>query len=373
VFCDANINGLVDDEDVPVPSLLVVVTNTSGTFSNANWTSAEGLFVVTLPDVPDTYVDYVHPSTLPSGTTRVSPSAATFAISSTQTIVTNFFLLANPGCVPVFRIGRVFCDANDNGRINPADTPVPDVLVVVTNSSGTFSNAAFTDAEGAFSVQLPPGADLYGDYILRSSLPPGSRIITPRGQFTTPPADGSNVVTNDFLIQNPRCLTFAPGDSRCWLTAGGHIRNGRGRPGFTFSGAVNPRCRPGPAGGNFTAVSHPAKLRFRATQMSVVDCGSLPVSPGSPPSRRPFDFIDFEGVGTLQGFGGNNTNFGMVRFSARAVDAEFPGRRDRLYLRVFDGDDRTLLLTSSNTADPLAVAPLALSGGNLQLHTSGCR
>jgi hypothetical protein len=52
VYCDANTNGLIDAGDVPVQSVLVVVTNTSGAFSNASWTTAEGVFLVQLPDSP---------------------------------------------------------------------------------------------------------------------------------------------------------------------------------------------------------------------------------------------------------------------------------------------------------------------------------
>src|SRR5689334_15380179 len=43
VLCDANLSGMIDSGDVPVQSVLVVVTNLSGTFSNANWTTSEGI------------------------------------------------------------------------------------------------------------------------------------------------------------------------------------------------------------------------------------------------------------------------------------------------------------------------------------------
>ena len=90
VFCDANANGIVDAGDAPVQSALVVVTNLSGTVSNANWTTAEGYFVVTLPG-PDTYVDFVHPLTLPAGTLGVTPLFSTFTITASQPVVTNNF------------------------------------------------------------------------------------------------------------------------------------------------------------------------------------------------------------------------------------------------------------------------------------------
>src|SRR4051794_40860551 len=46
VFCDANTNGVIDTGDTPVQSVLVVVTNLSGTFSNSGWTSIDGYFVI---------------------------------------------------------------------------------------------------------------------------------------------------------------------------------------------------------------------------------------------------------------------------------------------------------------------------------------
>src|SRR5436853_3576088 len=92
VYCDANTNGVIDSGDAPVQSVLVVVTNVSGTFSNASWTTAEGLFVIGLPDQPDHFVDYVHPATLPSGTTAVLPGSSSFATDTNSTVITNNFL-----------------------------------------------------------------------------------------------------------------------------------------------------------------------------------------------------------------------------------------------------------------------------------------
>src|SRR2546430_14776997 len=69
VYCDSNTNGVIDAGDLPVQGVLVVVTNATGTFSNASWTAADGLFVIGLEDEPDQFVDYIAPATLPSGTT----------------------------------------------------------------------------------------------------------------------------------------------------------------------------------------------------------------------------------------------------------------------------------------------------------------
>src|SRR5882762_8256063 len=67
VFCDANQSERIDTNDIPIPGVLVVVTNLSGTYSNGVYTTApEGGFVMNLPDVPDTYVEHLHPATLPA-------------------------------------------------------------------------------------------------------------------------------------------------------------------------------------------------------------------------------------------------------------------------------------------------------------------
>src|SRR5437868_2139131 len=85
VYCDANANGIIDAGDLPVQSALVVVTNVSCTFSNSSWTTAQGIFLVALPNVADTYVDFVLSATLPAGTTAVLPAVDTFTVTNTVT------------------------------------------------------------------------------------------------------------------------------------------------------------------------------------------------------------------------------------------------------------------------------------------------
>src|SRR5579859_4392769 len=81
VYWDANGNGVIDSGDVPVRSVLVVVTNVSGTFSNANWTTGNGFFIMELPAGPGSYVDYINPLTLPKGATGVLPISHSFTIT----------------------------------------------------------------------------------------------------------------------------------------------------------------------------------------------------------------------------------------------------------------------------------------------------
>src|SRR6267142_711013 len=74
VFCDVNQNEAIDAGDAPLPGILVVVTNQSGTFSNAVFTTTpDGAFVLTLPNQADTYIEYLHPATLSPSTVQVLP------------------------------------------------------------------------------------------------------------------------------------------------------------------------------------------------------------------------------------------------------------------------------------------------------------
>ena len=57
-----------------------------------------------------------------------------------------------------------------------------------------------------------------------------------------------------------------------------------------------------------------------------------------------------------------------------AIDNGEPGGgKDALYLRVYDCNTGTILmLISTDAANPLDVAPVTISTGNLQIHTSAC-
>jgi hypothetical protein len=103
VLCDANQSGQIDAGDQAVLGAFVVVTNVSGTFSNGNFTSTPGGdFALDLPPAPDSYVLFVHPLSLPAGSTLVLPASGTISFSLTASISPFFggdFLIANPACV----------------------------------------------------------------------------------------------------------------------------------------------------------------------------------------------------------------------------------------------------------------------------------
>ncbi len=111
VRCDANQSHVYDVSDPGVQSLLVVTTNISGTYSNANWTEASGFFIVQCSN-SDTYVSYIHPATLPPGTTEVLPQTWTFTLTDTSDMASNNFLIENDGCVSAVACGPMETSIN---------------------------------------------------------------------------------------------------------------------------------------------------------------------------------------------------------------------------------------------------------------------
>lgn len=233
VFCDVNQNSLLDATDAPLPGVLVVVTNLSGTFSNANWTTTpDGRFVVPLPNGPDTYIAFVRPSTLPNDSSVVVPpsGAARFSVSNQVDNVSTNFLVNSPACRTnsYQAIGQVFCDINFNGMFDPIDRPLG-VMVGITNLSGTFSNAAFS-TNGTFILNLPQVMDTYVEFLIPSSLPPGFVIEQPAGgvfSFTLKPGSRTNFFSR-FLIDSPFCrelghLNETTGRVLCDANANGMI------------------------------------------------------------------------------------------------------------------------------------------------------
>src|SRR5438105_4678170 len=130
----------------------------------------------------------------------------------------------------------------------------------------------------------------------------------------------------------------------------GTIKGGKGQPLHSFGGVVNPGCSPTAAGGgNWNDIAHAAKLHFRGLAIQVVDCGNVPgIPPGSKSPKTPFNFIEFQGTGTLKGIAGNRADYGAVNFFAHAEDIGEPGHGvDRLYQRVYDGLGNTVCLISA--------------------------
>jgi len=276
-----------------------------------------------------------------------------------------FFAAANTSRA-WFAAGTIFCDADQDGVISSNDVPFPGILVLVTNVSGTFSNAAWSGADGFFIVQLPETNDSYVETLVPETLPPDSGIL-----FPVPPLYSFSLDTNnqiffgDWLINNPACQSGG-----CWMTGGGTFGTGK-KPDHSFGGNVFPGCSSTAGqGGNWNDIAHKLKLHFQGTVITTVRCGNVVgIPPGSDSPESPFNFIEFEGTGTLKGIAGNQTNYGPVAFFARAEDRAEPGKGiDRYYLRVFTPDGTTQLLVSGDPLNPTNVVTVPISTGNFQIH-----
>jgi len=285
--------------------------------------------------------------------------------------------------------GHIVCDSNQDGEFDWEDTPLAGVRVLVANTAGTVHASALTDATGYYFVDLPEVPDSYVQTLDLSTLPAGSTVIVPAsGQhtFTLTALDGT-AGSLRYTVSNAACEPPQE-EGACWLTGGGvkfealvnqHLAE-RG-PSDSLGGNVFPSCSPEPGnGGSWTHIAHSKKLHFHGTDIETVSCGNVPgIEPGSESPVTPFNYIEFQGFGTLKGIKGNKVDHGTVYFFARCEDRNEPGSNgakdgadvDRYFLHVFDGAGNTLLLIDGD-GNPATVDPVTITGGNLQLHVSSC-
>jgi hypothetical protein len=195
----------------------------------------------------------------------------------------------------------------------------------------------------------------------------------------------------------------------CWLTAGGvkfeplvgkkmaTADNGGSGPVISIGGNVNPACSPTAGdGGNWTHLDHKAKLFFQGRQIEVAECGNMhdegiePIYDGSTSPKTPWNYIEFQGTGTLKGILGNKAVYpDKVCFYARAEDRSEPGSKeklgsafiDRYWIRVDDCAGTELYRFGYDYPNPTTICAddsfactdtIAISGGNLQIHVSSC-
>lgn len=225
---------------------------------------------------------------------------------------------------------------------------------------------ALTDSIGYYAIALP-GAGDYTVCLDPTSVPTDITSFTGCQKFSVSPTD--LYATVNFSMTGPWCGPVPPGP--CWLTGGGTIGKTKGVPDFSYGGVVYPGCSPEAAeGGNWNVVAHAQGLHFKGLVIEVISCGG--VSDKAP--KVDVNTIDFQGVGILEGVDGNPMTMKAVCFRAQAIDKGEPGGgKDALYLNVTDCDTgASLLLISTDTAHPTVIAPVDISTGNLQIHTTSC-
>jgi hypothetical protein len=290
------------------------------------------------------------------------------------------------GCIIV---GKVAC---------PNDRIFPQIVVEVTDSSGTVVASERVGQDGLYMITL---ADAGTFTVKLTDLPAGITEVKYRinsgafldGDSVTIPFAPNSTTTLEWLVDGPAC-------GSCWLTGGGAYidpllrlpmatQGGKkGKPEHSFGGNVYPGCSPTAGdGGNWNHVTRDGiNLHFRGTHIEVVQCGNVTPPPpaGSHSPETPFNFIEFKGVGTLKGVHGNKADFGTVLFFARAEDHNEPGSKgandgsliDRYYLRVYQvienvEVDLLVISNGSGATEPKDLV-VPITDGNLQLHVSSC-
>jgi hypothetical protein len=216
------------------------------------------------------------------------------------------------------------------------------------------------------------------------------------------PCPGGGICNTDTYDDIPDCTCEEVPDV-CWLTGGGAkfepivgmkmATAGKGGPVISIGGNVNPGCSAiAGDGGNWNLIDHKAKLHFQGTHIEVVECGNIPESirpPGSTSPKTPFNYIEFQGTGTIKGISGNDVNYDPVCFYARAEDRSEPGTKenlgssfiDRFWISINDCAGAVLYQVGADVDDPDTICgddsfactdTIALTGGNLQIHISSC-
>jgi len=280
--------------------------------------------------------------------------------------------------------GHVYCDANNSGEIDAGDLPLANVVVQATDAGDYSGN---TDHAGAYHIELSDFPDCYTMTLDGSTIPADASYALPlSSSYVFCATDAEYVFERDWLIQSDSCAGL------CWLTGGGvkfepitDTNNAEHGPKINFGGNVHPSCSAEPGGGGqWNHIDHVLKLHFQGRDIPDVRCGNVPGIPlGSESPVTPFNFIEYQGTGTLKGIKGNKVDHGTVHFFARAEDRNEPGSNgakdgaliDRYFLRVYtnpgDPIGSTVLLFDSD-ADSSTVDPRTITGGNLQLHYSSC-
>ena len=266
-------------------------------------------------------------------------------------------------------LGNVYCDG--------AGLPLAGVTVQVVGVDVQFTATGTTDANGHYYLDLP---DTPGSYI--ASLP-NSTVVSPgSGAFSV--TNDNTLGSIDWVVSDPNCTQLG-----CWLTGGGTKFDSvtgtmlaQHGPQQNFGGNVNPSCSSNPGdGGQWNHVDHGAKLRFQGTSIRVVRCGNIDgIPPGSTSPATPYNFIEFQGTGTLTGIKGNKADYGTVCFFGRAEDRNEPGSsgandgtlKDRYYINITNCSTGATLLFLDDDNNAATIDPTAITGGNLQIHASSC-
>ncbi|BCU77641.1 SdrD B-like domain-containing protein [Luteolibacter sp. LG18] len=193
VFVDVNHNGTRDSGEPGLPGVSVVVTDSNGVV-NSVLTNNNGLWAASVaPGAVSSVISENGPA-FPSGFVRTAGSAtgSATAVGGTPASVgsTGYYF---PGIIS----GHLFSDTNGNGVEDPGEPGLANITVVITDSLND-PHTVETDANGNWTVSVPPGTTTVEIDTADTDIPAGSvqtagtnptTVAVVSGQTT--PADGS--------------------------------------------------------------------------------------------------------------------------------------------------------------------------------------
>lgn len=272
--------------------------------------------------------------------------------------------------------GYVYCASNGQALAG--------IRIDVVATDGTdYTRYAVSNDQGRYDIALMCEPHCYR---ITASTPNGETVVSPASGSYEFCSDASNnyvVEPRNWTINSPQCPVVQPNEA-CWLTAGG-VKFVTSTKDHNWGGNVYPGCDPAPGkGGQWNDRDGINNLHFQGWNIHVIRCGNIAgIQPGSESPVTPYNFIDFEGTGTLKGVAGNKANYGTVYFFAHVEDRNEPGsngqpdedEKDRYFLNVFTNPADpigTSVFLVDNDGDPSTMDPITITGGNMQLHASSC-
>jgi hypothetical protein len=226
--------------------------------------------------------------------------------------------------------GQVWCDANQNGQIDAADTPEAGVRVVIENSDNSFVQVVRTGKDGTFETAVPDTADTYVCYLERHKE---TILLPPSGMHVIELTDAVQNAHVEFLLE---CVQPGQPMGECpKLTGGGWIV---GPSGAKANFGVQAGIRRGEMWGGLNYIDHGTGMHVKSRTVTSVEFD---------PTDSDCLLITYDV--TIDGEPGEA--------AVRACDKGEPGRDD-----IFE-----IVLSNGYTAGG-TLGGDGPGGGNIQLH-----
>jgi protocatechuate 3,4-dioxygenase beta subunit len=218
VFTDANNNGIQDPGEPGLANATLTLRDSAGNVVATTTTNAAGNYqFINVP--PGSYTVTVTP---PPGFNAVPPNPQTVTVTPEQTLTTvDFPLRQIPGTLG----DRIFNDPNGNGILDPGETGVGGIVVVLRNAAGAVIATTVSDANGNYQFNNLPA----GSYTVELTLPAGFSLTTP-ASFAVNLASGQIITNLDFGLR-----TAAPQRLRLVKRITNVTRNGVPLSGLNFN------------------------------------------------------------------------------------------------------------------------------------------